>query len=1267
MIKKVSGNMKWFSILMIVGIILFSFCHAFAETQVAYTSKGKVNVRSQPDAESKVVIQIEKKGTEITVLALVSGKGSQYYEVYAPNGEHGYIRADLLDGLKTVQDMSSVASLSTTVALQAVSSPMENIYQLVPYSVPFEKNQKFEVYSGPGTDYYRGANGKAAVSTNDWIEVYGTEDGWALVQYAVNNNQFRIGYIQAKHLPETNNVPQMVFLYVQRKIECDTSLTDDPNRSQAALKTIQAGDSVTLLAQLNGWYYVESGNMRGFIDPSSVETFIDSSAEESPIQQISPEDPYIEQNKIDTIVEKQAYEVKMANDVLAAINTAIGQIIDVFTDEEGYLENNEEIIHQSALSVFHFAERLKAQGSIKDCTFCEEAKTVALVENNGGTILYIPKLKDTYAGAAADFSVMGFNSIAGFENFATSFDGVMYFTNSLGSLSPTQYLHEHAEEYSKKDYFYCSGEGSNYENVKRYICSIAQNNTRVFFWRGHGSTFDILTEDEMIIKSLWLGLNQFYDPSDPVLSEAYINGYINICYDKGSHYGQIGVTTSFFDEYLPAVEGGAFIAGSCHSMDDNGNTAKIFFKHGFDAYVGVRHEVWDVYSDNMLYCIAKQLSNKDENNHYIPISTALTNAEQENAYYRNEYQNGFGYAYFDMYTNPDTQEFRLVPLPVTLRFIVEDIYGDTIDSHISLQKDDFYFEFDFGLDANSKWLDSIEIPGYAIGTYELTVAADGYQPYKIKAEVKKDDTITCFLKLDGTIAGFVTDIDSGGVIPGVSVVCTRDKIASENFEKYSSEVSTDSNGFYSFDGLDSGTYHLKFTKEFYQDESMMVELSADNHIPNVSVALKMKEYGDLTGFVKDAETEEALAGVSVHIVDENGSGYYETTDASGRFHYNKIPVGFYTIECKKSGYQQDGEESVRVNAGAETVLMDSILMHQISSISSHNTHTIAVGTDYMFKITGNNEITIYDEDGVIRNTIETEVGIHSLSAGSYNDLYIILDNGEVMVYDKDNEIMHDTFSSFIDHIYWFKYPFNNIEDIYVYNGEIVILYKDGTVKTVGFLRAKEAGMESNYNFDQLLDIIEWCRENSYYSFFVKKDGKVVLVGNLSDRKLYLEEGGEGKKRYLAFEQMIEGWADVVKIVARPNDVRDFSGDYYVLTKDGDLHFSYIDWEHDMAICDVLIGYGFKDIVRNEDVLLGLSYNGDVVMFDLDWYTGEIYSSQVIWHDIVEIVISHGTARKEFYTESSHYTEYITPIAILNERGEVFFWDGVEDPSLVMER
>lgn len=89
------------------------------------------------------------------------------------------------------------------------------------------KSGKWPVYSGPGTYYYRESNGKAAVSTNDWIQVFGREGEWALIQYRVSGNHFRFGYVPAEAVDNFLDIPELKFEYTPLD-GWISSLTSDP-------------------------------------------------------------------------------------------------------------------------------------------------------------------------------------------------------------------------------------------------------------------------------------------------------------------------------------------------------------------------------------------------------------------------------------------------------------------------------------------------------------------------------------------------------------------------------------------------------------------------------------------------------------------------------------------------------------------------------------------------------------------------------------------------------------------------------------------------------------------------------------------------------------------------------------------------------------------------------------------------------------------------------------------------------------------------------
>lgn len=141
--------------------------------------------------------------------------------------------------------------------------------------VKFTSGKKYPVYTGPHEEYLRAADGKASVSTNDWIQVFGVQDGWALIQYDISSTQMRFGYIRATALPGDVQVDALHFLNQDAYLTRRATLTDDPLNTQEPLLTLPEGAWVTWLATMGEWAYVErSGGdlVRGFIPLSSLAT-----------------------------------------------------------------------------------------------------------------------------------------------------------------------------------------------------------------------------------------------------------------------------------------------------------------------------------------------------------------------------------------------------------------------------------------------------------------------------------------------------------------------------------------------------------------------------------------------------------------------------------------------------------------------------------------------------------------------------------------------------------------------------------------------------------------------------------------------------------------------------------------------------------------------------------------------------------------------------------------------------------------------------------
>lgn len=147
--------------------------------------------------------------------------------------------------------------------------------ELVAEDIKFTGGKKYAVYSGPGKDFLRGANNKASVSTNDWIQVFGEENGWILIQYAINKDTYRFGYIEASALPKKTEVKELDLNAAEATVKADVSITDDPLFSAGKLASLKADTEVIWLASMGSWAYIstEINNtpVRGFVPANALE------------------------------------------------------------------------------------------------------------------------------------------------------------------------------------------------------------------------------------------------------------------------------------------------------------------------------------------------------------------------------------------------------------------------------------------------------------------------------------------------------------------------------------------------------------------------------------------------------------------------------------------------------------------------------------------------------------------------------------------------------------------------------------------------------------------------------------------------------------------------------------------------------------------------------------------------------------------------------------------------------------------------------------
>lgn len=134
------------------------------------------------------------------------------------------------------------------------------------------RGQKLPVYSGPGEAYARAAGGKASVSTNGWVQVFGLEGDWLLIQYGIDEGRMRFGYVPAGDIAdEAGELYDLTQAWQQEDytLPVDAALTDDPLGSRTAVALLPGGSGVVLLGRMGMWMYVETSldgsRIRGFV------------------------------------------------------------------------------------------------------------------------------------------------------------------------------------------------------------------------------------------------------------------------------------------------------------------------------------------------------------------------------------------------------------------------------------------------------------------------------------------------------------------------------------------------------------------------------------------------------------------------------------------------------------------------------------------------------------------------------------------------------------------------------------------------------------------------------------------------------------------------------------------------------------------------------------------------------------------------------------------------------------------------------------------
>lgn len=208
-------------------------------------------------------------------LAVAFKEDTLTYYLYGTEAKQGSVEGTFQRDIRYCGLKYIPTSLKNAKNKLTVAPELPEDSELVAENIKFTGGKKYAVFTGPGKDYLRGAKKKASVSTNDWIQVFGEDDGWILIQYAVKKDTYRFGYIEAKALPKNTKVKALDFNTSIAVTVADTEITDDPLHSKQKLGTVPAGEEVLWFATMDTWAYVETDvddvPVRGFVPVSMLQ------------------------------------------------------------------------------------------------------------------------------------------------------------------------------------------------------------------------------------------------------------------------------------------------------------------------------------------------------------------------------------------------------------------------------------------------------------------------------------------------------------------------------------------------------------------------------------------------------------------------------------------------------------------------------------------------------------------------------------------------------------------------------------------------------------------------------------------------------------------------------------------------------------------------------------------------------------------------------------------------------------------------------------
>ena len=469
------------------------------------------------------------------------------------------------------------------------------------------------------------------VSANKW---YADAVAWAQTNGIVN------GYPDGTFLPnkliERQQATAILFRYAQNKGYINTDEFPD------MVSTYEDAGDIADYAQDNMNWAVWVGLLQGNSDTELAPEGTTTRAQIATMLMRFCECIVPALKVTDHQISLSAYSGASINEIYDLLTLDSEVLIAPYVNDDGTLPRDGAILEAAGQAVYAWALQLQNAGIIDGCSYNSTGYSVGFFLKDDSTYVYFPSIEGTLSGSSNScYNVSAFYGLNGLETFQYASGRIMFAGATASSAAEKVYDVPEYTSITKT-----LGASATVATVKTRLQALNEKHTRAIFWEGHGGIYT----DEQGVERVSLILCEKRTAAKRMTYDYDISH--DYVVNSGNYYA---LSSSFFETYLPQVDGGLFYCGSCYSNADGGIMANILFEKGFDAYCGATDSIDTLYSYQMMLTVSGLLATQEFSGEYPPISNVLESAET----LRGDTDTGGTSVLLS--ENPETLSFRLVP------------------------------------------------------------------------------------------------------------------------------------------------------------------------------------------------------------------------------------------------------------------------------------------------------------------------------------------------------------------------------------------------------------------------------------------------------------------------------------------------------------------------------------------------------------------------------------------------------------------------------